>query len=115
MIATTATDARSFVTATAETSATASKAHWGAGDQRVTITRRRLTSGLVRITIRVGRYAPHSLLPTPDRVEYRDLEPAEAERVFVAQLMRYDAWYVGMTAKWFDGQELKTWKVALAA
>lgn len=98
MNAITATDARTLVTATAETSATASKAHWGAGDQRVTITRRKLASGLVRITIRVRHCAPQSFAPTPDRVEYRDLTADEAERQFVHQLTRWNTWYLALAA-----------------
>jgi hypothetical protein len=91
-----ATDARTIVTATAETSATAGQAHWYFGDYSVTITRRRLTSGLVRVRITVKHDNTHrpSWLHTPDMTEYRDLTAEEADAQFAKVLAMYDARYV---------------------
>lgn len=89
----TATDARTIVTATAETSATASQAHWYTGGQSVTITRLQLTSGLVRIRITATRHYFPSAQQASERTEYRDLAPEQADALWVHVLTAYDARY----------------------
>lgn len=96
MTATIATDARTLVTAGADTSATASRGHWCSGDLTVTITRRRLASGLVRVRITVQsiNYQRWAGGRGPAVTEFRDLPAAEADAQFARQLARYDEWYL---------------------
>lgn len=115
MIAAIATDARTIVTATAETSATAGRAYWSTGGQSVKITRRRLTSGLVRITITAARLYVPGAQQAAERVEYRDLPAGEADAMFVKVVTAYDARYIAALPRDCRPTAPKTWALALAA
>lgn len=114
MTATIATDARTLVTATAETSATASRGHWYHGDHSVTITRRQLASGLVRvrITLQHINYQRWTGGNGPAVTEYRDLPAAEADEQFVKVLKAYDARYIARLPRACRPKAPKKWALA---
>lgn len=114
MKATIATDARTIVTATAETSATAGRAYWSTGGQYVRIERRRLTSGLVRIRITGGKHYIPGAQQAVEVTEYRDLPAAEADELFVKVVTAYDARYIAALPRTCRPTELKKW-LTLAA
>lgn len=108
------TDARTIVTATAETSASANKAHWSNGDQSVTITRRKLSSGLVRIRITAKRHHVPSAQQAAERSSYRDLNTNEADAMWSNVLAAYDSRYVAnLRYRSVRIQGLQTWAAGL--
>lgn len=115
MIAAIATDARTIVTATAETSASASAAYWGTGGQYVRIERRRLSSGLVRIRITAGKSYIPGAQQAYEVSEVRDAAAAEADALFVKVLKAYDARYLAALPTTCRPEAPRTWAVALAA
>lgn len=92
--------ANTIVSNTAETVATASSAHWYLGSLHgVTVTRRRLSSGLVRISIRFGGPGNTFLGEAPNLTasEARDLPAAEADALFAAQVTKWNDLYTAGT------------------
>ena len=102
-------DARTLVTATAETFATASRAHWSYSTREISITRRRLPSGAVRIRITV-----QDLNTSPALTQYRDLPTAEADTEFARVLRMYDDYYRTLAHYPHDDTHT-TWATARAA
>lgn len=93
-------NATDIVTLTAETNATANRAVWSFRGHTVTISRRRLSSGNVRIRIEIQR--PHVASAQMGHMwqDFRDLPADEANDLFVEQLRKWNGFYLESLPAW---------------